>query len=103
MFSFFVIYATYVQNQGERAFAQEQELECLGPITSLKLHINISIPFVWVMMTAINKAQQLKVAEKEMERQSRLFPVLIYLSLFPIQSVVYTQSKIIQSPYSEQN
>ena len=55
------------------------------------------------MMTAINEAQQLKVAEKEMERQSRLFPVLIYLSLFPIQSVVYTQSKIIQSPYSEQN
>lgn len=55
------------------------------------------------MMTAINKAQQLKAAEKEMERQSRLFPVLIYLSLFPIQSVVYTQSKIIQSPYSEQN
>lgn len=45
----------------------------------------------------------IKVAEKEMERQSRLFLVLIYLSLFPIQSVVYTQSKIIQSPYSEQN
>lgn len=42
------------------------------------------------MMTAINKAHQLKVADKELERQSRLFPVLIYLSLFPIQSGVYT-------------
>lgn len=50
---------------------------CLGPITSLKSHINIPIPFVWVMMIAINKAHQLKVDEEEMERQSRLFPVLI--------------------------
>lgn len=42
------------------------------------------------MVTATDKAHQLKVAEEEMERQCRLFPMVIYLSLFPIQSVLYT-------------